>query len=153
MLSAPACASQGTLDGGGGAPSPHPSWPPNNDALLLPSQEGCKSLASPAFQGPRTADFVRTCLLGKPSGEQGLAFFLQPSQGVLSPWDGAGILSLPRWRDPTLSADCQFWPENSGFPTWVAQERPGNLSEPHAPHLQHGYNHINLAGQERRDEE
>ncbi|XP_010827541.1 PREDICTED: uncharacterized protein LOC104980495 [Bison bison bison] len=28
----------------------------------------------------------------------------------------------------TLSAviDCQFWPENSGFPTWVAQERPGH---------------------------
>ena len=71
MLSAPACASQGTLDGGGGAPCPHPSWPPNNDALLLPSQEGCKSLASPAFRGPEQLTLSTLASLESPQGSRG----------------------------------------------------------------------------------
>lgn len=69
----------------------------------------------------------------------------------LRAWLGWGFsLGLGWSRHPAASARPQFLQAGSpglelGFHHLGGLGRPGNLSEPHFPHLQRGYNHINLS--------
>lgn len=76
--------------------------------------------------------------------------FLPPTQAGAPHW-GWGP------HPTTLAGPQLLQTASSGLKCWLhylgGLGRPGNLSEAHVPHLQHGYNHINPVGRERRAEE